>query len=105
MKLIHSLSAAMMIGTAAVPSRAQPPPAWYGEPPAGHAPPLRVTSDTPEFCAHLQRQFARVTVDKNSVPHESVTLAREGQRMCDMGLVRAGIARLRMAFFRMRADR
>lgn len=90
------------------PDRGPPPgPApWYGPstgpPPPGSA--MRVMSDTPEFCAHLARQFAREKAARMVVPRGSVILAAEGEHMCTQGLVRAGIARLRKALFLMGGD-
>jgi len=66
---------------------------------------MRVLSDTPEFCAQLARRFARVKATRPYVPADSVALAGEGEHLCATGRVRAGIARLRMAFFAFRPDR
>jgi hypothetical protein len=69
------------------------------QPDHGRGSPIRVMSDTPEFCANLADHFAEVSATHPTVPPSSVKLAREGQRMCAAGLVRAGIERLRLAFF------
>ncbi len=58
---------------------------------------MQVISDTPAFCARLVRHFARVRLGPVPVSSERLMLADEGERMCAMGLIRAGIARLRMA--------
>ena len=89
-------------------------PAWFGValaadaqpaqtdllPPAqSDAPPARVTSDSPEFCAQLadevrDEEHAR---QRAPVPEEVRTLGQEGRRMCSEGHVRPGILRLRRA--------
>ncbi len=55
--------------------------------------PMAVTSDTPEYCATLQRLAS-------AAPNASAEVRRliaEGQDMCDRGEIRGGIARLRRA--------
>ncbi len=66
--------------------------------------PMRVMSDTPEFCAQLISRFAEARASRPWMPPDSLMLADEGQRMCAMGHIRGGIARLRMAFFSLRAQ-
>jgi hypothetical protein len=83
------------------PIQGTPPP----PPPSGLSPPMRVMSDTPEFCAQLAQHFARVRATRSYMPPDSVALASEGEHLCTTGRVRAGIARLRMAFFAIRPDR
>ena len=59
--------------------------------------PLRVTTDSQEYCEKLSR---RVTELEEARAHVSVLaeqLTREGRELCAGGRVRAGIARLRRA--------
>lgn len=95
MKLVQSLSAILVIGTATVQAQPQPDP----------QPAIRVTSDTTEFCDHLSRYFARISAGHHTVPAASRALADEGGRLCAQGLIRAGISRLRMALYRLRPNR
>ncbi len=60
-------------------------------------PPLRVTSDTPEYCNDLAGRFAAEQREHSPAAPEVVQLAQEGQRMCDTGLIRGGLRRLRRA--------
>jgi hypothetical protein len=56
--------------------------------------PLRVTTDSSAYCTELAARFAaQATVS----PEPVRTLAEEGQRLCDTGHVRTGIAKLRRA--------
>jgi hypothetical protein len=60
--------------------------------------PAQVTSDTPEYCLHLLDQVSEmVRVSEAPPPQEVMVLSSEGQRMCDQGLTRSGILRLRRA--------
>ncbi len=70
----------------------------------GNDRPMRVMSDTPEFCAQLVSRFAEARATRPWMPPDSLMLADEGERMCAMGHIRGGIARLRMAFFSLRAQ-
>ena len=74
-------------------------------PPPGYGPTMRVMSDTPEFCAQLLRHFARVRELQRYVPEDSVALADEGRQLCATGRIRAGIARLRLAFYGLQPNR
>jgi len=59
--------------------------------------PLTVTTDTPAYCDGLA---ARITAERRaqvSAQPEVQSLAEEGQRMCDHGLIRGGLRRLRRA--------
>jgi hypothetical protein len=120
MKLVPPLTCLLFIlGSGAAQSQPPPPPGpppgppgyafgpqlGHSPPPPGFAPPMRVLSDTPEFCSQLARHFARVQATRAFVPPDSVALASEGEHLCATGRVRAGIARLRMAFFSIRPDR
>ena len=58
----------------------------------------RVTSDTPEYCLHLLDQVSELVRAATSPPPAEVTsLSADGQHMCERGLTRAGILRLRHA--------
>ncbi len=87
MRSLCSLLCALMLGL--------PPRLAAGEQRGGPA--VQVTSDTIEFCDMLARHFAREQQSRPRVAPERVVLAGEGRRLCAMGLIRAGIARLRMA--------
>ena len=65
---------------------------------------MRVMSDTPEYCWHLADEIAANQRETRGLPPEVRMLAREGQRMCDHGLIVAGIRRLRRALLLLRAD-
>lgn len=65
--------------------------------PAAPEPPLRVTTDTPEYCDHLAGRFASEQRTHPDVTPEVQKLAQEGQQMCDTGLIRGGLYRLRRA--------
>jgi hypothetical protein len=56
----------------------------------------RVTTDTPEFCAHLIR-LMREALGTRPPPTEVVVLSGEGETMCDHGDTRRGVLRLRQA--------
>ena len=58
----------------------------------------RVTSDTPEYCLFLLDKVSAMVRQAHTPPPVEVTqLSTEGQRMCDHGLTRPGILRLRRA--------
>ena len=56
-------------------------------------PPPAITTDTVEYCDHLQHMVA----DRASRLAEVRRLLNDGHRMCDHGEIRGGIARLRKA--------
>ncbi|MBU6497675.1 MAG: hypothetical protein KGJ41_15835 [Rhodospirillales bacterium] len=59
--------------------------------------PMRVITDTPEFCHRLAGEFAaeqRAALRPHPVAHD---LALTGERMCGNGQIRPGIMRLRRA--------
>ena len=60
--------------------------------------PVVVTTDTPEYCHNL---FVRITEAIQAAatppPVEVASLSAEGERMCNDGLTRGGILRLRRA--------
>jgi hypothetical protein len=88
-------------------------PAWLALAAAAHAqtagseaPPTRVTSDSPEFCALLSdmlRQNVRA-LPFGPVPDEVRMLGREGRRMCREGHIRPGILRIRRALLILRGQ-
>jgi hypothetical protein len=57
-------------------------------------PPLRVTTDGPEYCGQLH---ARVIAQPGAAQDPARSLAEEGLRLCDSGHSRTGIAKLRRA--------
>ena len=64
---------------------------------------MRVMTDTPEYCWHLAAEIAATPRELRNLPPDIRMLAMEGQRMCDHGLVRPGIMRLRRALMMLRA--
>jgi hypothetical protein len=82
-----------------------PPAALSQSPPQAPPPPLRVTTDTPEYCDTLA---GRIAAERQAHPRpmpEVQQLAQEGQHMCDTGLVRAGLLRLRRAWLMLEAGK
>jgi hypothetical protein len=76
---------ATLLGASPVVGQSQPSPA-------------RITSDTPQYCLHLLDQVSEmVRVADTPPPQEVMALSSEGRRMCDQGLTRGGILRLRRA--------
>lgn len=76
---------------------------WLGVMPVvGQPAPQQVTSDTPQYCLHLLDRVSEMVRSAGSPPPQEVTsLSSEGQRMCDQGLTRGGILRLRRALLLM----
>jgi hypothetical protein len=66
--------------------------------------PMRVMSDTPEYCWHLASEFYTAQRRAHDLPPDVRVLAHEGQSMCDHGLIRGGIRRLRRALLLLQAD-
>ncbi len=66
-------------------------------PPSAPSAPLRVTSDTPEYCDSLAGRIAAKQRDHPTATPEVQDLAAEGRHMCDTGLIRGGLWRLRRA--------
>lgn len=56
--------------------------------------PLRVTTDSAAYCGELAE---RIAAQPGAAQEPARSLAAEGQRLCDTGHVRTGIARLRRA--------
>jgi len=70
--------------------------------PKAESPP-RMTTDSEEYCTHLNNELSRL---RNRYPfptREVRELADEGRRMCDKGQYRGGVARLRRALMLMRS--
>jgi len=66
---------------------------------------IRVTTDTPEYCETLAERVARNEKARADVPPQAVELAEEGHHMCDRGLIRGGLVRLRRAWLMLRSDK
>lgn len=56
--------------------------------------PLRVTTDSATYCGEL---LQRVSAQPGAGREPARSLAQQGQRLCDTGHVRSGIAKLRRA--------
>jgi hypothetical protein len=64
----------------------------------GGSPPSVVTTDTPEYCQRLVDRISQeIQVASVPPPTEVASLSSEGKRMCNDGLTRGGILRLRRA--------
>ena len=64
----------------------------------GQTAPMRVTTDTAEYCRQLDDRLSRTLSATSRRPSPEVEeLANDGRRMCDQGEIRAGILRLRQA--------
>jgi len=64
----------------------------------GGAPPTVLTTDTPEYCQKLiDRISQEIRAASVPPPVEVASLSTEGQRMCNDGLTRGGVLRLRRA--------
>jgi len=71
------------------------------EPP--EEPTLTVTTDTAEYCKALSQRIAGIISGAAEPPSEEVShLLAEGQRLCDDGRPRPGIARLRRVLLMLR---
>ena len=60
--------------------------------------PMQITTDTAAYCGQLSDQVARAQAHAATVPPDVPRLATEGRRLCDKGLIRPGIERLRRAW-------
>jgi len=56
-----------------------------------------VLTDTPAYCDLLVERISELELVLSTLPPEASRLAAEGRRMCELGLTRGGIARLRRA--------
>jgi hypothetical protein len=90
----YAATAILLLVFGTVPAGSQSPPAPTG--------PLKVTTDTPEYCDSLASQFAAARSSRHSAQPEVEKLAQEGQHMCNTGLIRGGLARLRRALLMLR---
>jgi len=61
----------------------------------------RVMSSTAEYCQQLVQRVTELRLRRITVPVDVVLLQRDGERLCEMGHVRPGITRLRMAMLRL----
>jgi len=68
--------------------------------PAASDDPMKVTSDTPDYCLGLAQ---RLDGRANMLP-EARSLSVEGRRMCQSGHVHAGLARVRRAMLMERGE-
>lgn len=78
---------------------------WWGATPRLVAEPEkmpRILNDTREYCDVLRQDIARIRAKRGEIPTEPAMLAREGERMCQMGHFRPGIYRLRSALMMLR---
>jgi hypothetical protein len=64
---------------------------------------MRVMTDTPEYCWHLANEVAVEQREARDPSPDVRVLAGEGRRMCDRGLIKGGILRLRHALLLLRA--
>lgn len=82
---------------------------WFGVGlPSGVSPaaddPPRVITDSSDYCRQLRLMVEEVVRQTAAAPPWGVAmLTEEGGRMCDRGLVRGGIVRLRRALMMLRA--
>ncbi len=60
--------------------------------------PMVITTDTAAYCGQLSAQVAAAQEHATEVPPDVPRLAAEGRRLCDKGLIRPGIERLRRAW-------
>lgn len=79
-------------------------PSAGGQDLPGAPDPMRVMSDTPEYCWHLAIEFSEAQRHTSGLPPDIRMLAREGKRMCENGLIRGGIRRLRLALQLLQAE-
>jgi hypothetical protein len=99
MLTIRSFLAAVLLVLGAATALSQPAP------PPPSAGPLRVTTDTPEYCETLAQRVARAEQARPNAPHQAEELAEEGHSMCTVGLIRGGLVRLRRALLMLRTEK
>jgi hypothetical protein len=100
-----------------VPSRSVLPPSASAQSPETQSPfsdsqaappaptvPMRVTTDTPEYCDRLADRVAEAEHSQPKAPPQAEELAAEGHHMCAIGLIRGGLARLRRALVMLQPD-
>ena len=74
-------------------------------PPAPYGAPVRITTDTPEYCNSLAERVARAEQARPNAPQQAEELAAEGHRMCATDLIRGGLVRLRRAWQMLRSEK
>ena len=99
MLTVRTLAVALLVALGGTGASSQPAP----PPPSGA--PVRVTSDTPEFCETLAERVARAEQARPNAPRQVEELAEEGHQMCTTGLIRGGLVRLRRALLMLRTDK
>lgn len=99
MLTVRTLTAclALGLGGATAFSQTAPPPPASG--------PLRVTTDTPEYCDRLAERVAQAEQARPDAPRRAEELAEEGHQMCTTGLIRGGLVRLRRALLMLRSEK
>lgn len=106
MKLLIRTSLSLLaMGLMAAQADSVPPPT----PPAPEADGTvagmpRILNETPQFCARLEGDIARIRASRGDISAEAAMLTREGARMCRIGHFRPGIYRLRTALMLLRRD-
>ena len=63
----------------------------------GESPPEQITTDTLAYCRELAARLEQLTNAAAEIPAAVTTLSVVGKQMCEQGLTRAGIMRLRTA--------
>jgi hypothetical protein len=101
----NALAVAVLFSLA--PAAAQSPSVQVPSAEPSDAPPapMRVTTDTPEYCEHLADRVAQAEHAKPQTPPLVEELAEEGHHMCAAGLIRGGLVRLRRALMMLRAEK
>ena len=93
---VVAASLVLAVGSSTALSQSEPVPS---------ADPMRVTSDTPQYCDTLANQVAQASRAHPAAMPQAKSLAAEGQRMCDEGLIRGGLARLRRALLMLQSSK
>ena len=90
----------LFLSTVAVAGRAQTDDQLAKEPP------MKVTSDSPEFCNELSAEVSEEERARHPtpLPEEVRVLTVEGRKMCEEGHLRPGILRLRRALQILKGD-
>jgi hypothetical protein len=66
--------------------------------------PMRVTTDTPEYCDDLAGRVEAASRAHPVAAAQVQSLASEGRQMCNIGLIRGGLARLRRALIVLQSE-
>jgi len=93
---VVAASLVLAVGSSTALSQSEPVPS---------ADPMRVTTDTPQYCDTLANQVAQASRAHPAAMPQAKSLAAEGQRMCDEGLIRGGLARLRRALLMLQSSK